>query len=80
MTLPAIDANTCVVRDTASKRGRHISVKPGTTAARHLHYGRIVLDSESLSFSTVNRFHFRPKIVKRRSSASRARPRSMDKH
>jgi len=43
MTFPAIDATTCVVRDTASRRGRHISVKPGTTAAQHLHYGRIVL-------------------------------------
>ena len=43
MTFPAIDATTCVVRDTASQRGRHISVKPGTTAAQHLYYGRIVL-------------------------------------
>jgi len=55
MTLPAIDANTCVIRDTASHRGRRISVQPGTTAARHLHYGRIVLDGEPLSFSTGNR-------------------------
>ena len=55
MTFPAIDATTCVVRDTASQRGRHISVKPGTTAAQHLHYGRIVLEGESLSFSTEDR-------------------------
>ncbi len=50
-----IDATTCVVRDTAAHRGRHISVQPGTTAARHLHYGRIVLDGESLSFNTEDR-------------------------
>jgi 5-deoxy-glucuronate isomerase len=55
MTFPAIDATTCVVRDTASQRGRHISVKPGTTAAQHLHYGRIVLDGEALTFSTEDR-------------------------
>ena len=55
MTLPAIDATTCVVRDTAAHRGRHISVQPGTTAARHLHYGRIVLEGESLSFNTEDR-------------------------
>ena len=53
--LPPIDARTCVVRDTGSHRGRHISVKPGDTAARHLHYGRIVLDDEPLTFSTEDR-------------------------
>ena len=53
--LPVIDAKTCVVRDTASKRGRHISVKPGATAARHLHYGRIVLDGDPLTFATEDR-------------------------
>ena len=53
--LPEIDARTCVVRDTASRSGRHISVKPGQTAARHLHYGRIVLDGDSLTFNTEER-------------------------
>ena len=53
--LPRIDAQTCVVRDTASKRGRYISIRPGETAARHLHYGRIVLEGESLTFDTENR-------------------------
>jgi len=53
--LAPIDAATCVVRDTASRRGRHISVKPGTTAARHLHFGRIVLEGESLTFDTEDR-------------------------
>jgi 5-deoxy-glucuronate isomerase len=55
MTLPDIDPATCVVRDTASRKGRHISVKPGATAARHLHYGRIVLDGDSLTFDTEDR-------------------------
>ncbi|HJQ37487.1 MAG TPA: 5-deoxy-glucuronate isomerase [Thermoanaerobaculia bacterium] len=50
-----IDATTCVVRDTAARRGRHISVKPGTTASQHLHYGRIVLEGEPLSFNTEDR-------------------------
>ncbi|HEX2833123.1 MAG TPA: 5-deoxy-glucuronate isomerase [Thermoanaerobaculia bacterium] len=55
MSLPEIDAQTCVVRDTARHRGRHISVKPGLTAARHLHYGRIVLEGEAVAFSTEDR-------------------------
>jgi 5-deoxy-glucuronate isomerase len=53
--LPPIDAQTCVVRGTASHRGRRISVRPGPTAARYLHYGRIVLDGGSESFSTEDR-------------------------
>jgi 5-deoxy-glucuronate isomerase len=52
-----IQAKTCVVRDTAAKRGRHISVTPATTAARYLHFGRIVLDAGDapVSFSTGER-------------------------
>ena len=50
-----IDAATCVVRETAKKKGRHISVKPGSTASRHLHYGRIVLDEGPMTFSTEDR-------------------------
>ncbi len=55
--LPPIQARTCVVRDTGSRRGRHLSVTPKTTAARHLHFGRIVLDASDkpLSFSSENR-------------------------
>jgi 5-deoxy-glucuronate isomerase len=34
----------CVVRGTHRHRGRTRAVDPGTTAARHLHYGRVVLD------------------------------------
>jgi 5-deoxy-glucuronate isomerase len=43
MDLPAIDAHTCIVRNTAAKKGRTRAVSPATTAARHLHYGRIIL-------------------------------------
>ena len=55
--LAPIQARTCVVRDTGSRRGRHISVQPGTTAARHLHFGRIVLAGTDapITFSTGDR-------------------------
>ena len=43
MTLPSIDRHTCIVRDTDAHHGRTRSVEPGMTAARHLHYGRIIL-------------------------------------
>ncbi len=43
----------CVVRNTAASKGRTRAVAPGSTASRHLHYGRIVLDPhETLSFQT----------------------------
>jgi 5-deoxy-glucuronate isomerase len=45
MNLPTIDPSTCVVRNTAARKGRTRSVSPGATAARHLHYGRIILDA-----------------------------------
>jgi 5-deoxy-glucuronate isomerase len=41
----SIATNTCIVRNTAAKKGRSTAVAPGTTAARHLHYGRIILDA-----------------------------------
>src|SRR4051812_28057857 len=47
MSLPSIARDTCIVRNTAHTTGRTISVKPGTTASQHLHYGRIVLDATS---------------------------------
>ena len=53
--LPQIDERTCVVRDTANHKGRRISVKPSDTATRHLHYGRIVLDGDSVTFNTEDR-------------------------
>jgi 5-deoxy-glucuronate isomerase len=44
----------CVVRKTASRRGRRVSVKPGKSAMRLLHYGRIVLAAgdKPVKFST----------------------------
>jgi 5-deoxy-glucuronate isomerase len=41
--MEAISIDTCIVRGTAVKKGRTTSVTPGVTAARHLHYGRIIL-------------------------------------
>ena len=52
----AISPSTCIVRNTGSRKGRSVSVAPGRTAARHLHYGRIVLDAgQTLSFATDDR-------------------------
>jgi 5-deoxy-glucuronate isomerase len=55
MTEPAISPTTCIVRRTADRKGRTTSVSPGATAARHLHYGRIILDAGEapLLFSTA---------------------------
>jgi 5-deoxy-glucuronate isomerase len=50
----AISAERCVVRNTGGRSGRTISVAPGATASRHLHYGRIILDrsAAALRFNT----------------------------
>ena len=45
MASQTIAPGTCVVRNTAARKGRTRSVAPGTTAARYLHYGRIILDA-----------------------------------
>jgi 5-deoxy-glucuronate isomerase len=51
MTTPAsagtetLAPGTCIVRNTAARKGRTRSVAPGGTSMRHLHYGRIVLDA-----------------------------------
>jgi 5-deoxy-glucuronate isomerase len=44
----------CVVRNTAARTGRTRAVAPGKVAARHLHYGRIILreGDEAVRFST----------------------------
>jgi 5-deoxy-glucuronate isomerase len=54
MTLQQIAKDTCIVRDTAARKGRTTAVAPGTAASRFLHYGRIILDTGSrpLSFAT----------------------------
>jgi 5-deoxy-glucuronate isomerase len=45
MTLPAIARDTCIVRNTAARKGRTQSIAPRSTASRYLHYGRIILDA-----------------------------------
>ncbi|HKY03630.1 MAG TPA: 5-deoxy-glucuronate isomerase [Blastocatellia bacterium] len=49
-----ITAEGCVVRGTNKIKGRTRSVAPGPTAARHLHYGRIILDAgdDAIRFQT----------------------------
>lgn len=48
-----LDPSRCIVRNTASEKGRTRTVAPGVTASRHLYYGRIVLDGgETLGFAT----------------------------
>src|SRR5215470_6127484 len=53
----SIAQESCIVRNTAKEKGRTRSVSPGKTAARHLHYGRIILDAgdTALNFSTGER-------------------------
>lgn len=53
--LNPIDPKTCIVRGTGAGHGRRISVTPRTTAARHLHYGRVSGSDGSISFSTEDR-------------------------
>lgn len=52
--LEAIAPGTCIVRDTAAKKGRSCSVAPGTSASRHLRYGRVILDAgdAAVAFAT----------------------------
>lgn len=46
MDIHPVTAATCIVRDTAAKKGRTQAFAPGSGAAsRHLHYGRIILDA-----------------------------------
>jgi len=45
MTPEKITPATCIVRDTAARRGRTRALEPGATASRYLHYGRIILDA-----------------------------------
>src|SRR5215475_8535728 len=54
MTPEKITPATCIVRDTAAHKGRTRAIEPGATAARYLHYGRIILDAGGpiLRFST----------------------------
>ena len=46
MELHSITTDSCIVRNTAARKGRTKAIAPGTaTASRHLHYGRIILDA-----------------------------------
>jgi 5-deoxy-glucuronate isomerase len=46
MDIQSITPATCIVRNTAARKGRTAAIAPGrTTASRHLHYGRIILDA-----------------------------------
>ena len=52
-----IDRATCLVRGTHRHHGRSLFVEPGSSAVRHLHYGRIILNAgdEPLEFDTDTR-------------------------
>jgi 5-deoxy-glucuronate isomerase len=54
VTLQSITRETCFVPRTHQGKGRRVSVAPGTTAARYLHYGRITLlpDEAPISFNS----------------------------
>ena len=54
VALEPISPGTCVVRNTAARKGRAWAMKPGPTASRHLHYGRVILGSSDapVSFTT----------------------------
>jgi 5-deoxy-glucuronate isomerase len=40
-----LSIDRCVVRATHTRKGRTRALDPATTAARHLHYGRVILDA-----------------------------------
>ena len=53
-TRQPITPERCVVRATHSRKGRTRAITPGETAARYLHYGRIILDAadQAIRFAT----------------------------
>jgi 5-deoxy-glucuronate isomerase len=57
IALEAIRRETCVVKGTHKIRGRSLSVAPGKTASRNLHYGRVILaaEDETITFETGDR-------------------------
>src|SRR5437879_3202772 len=48
-------ASTMVFRKTNAHTGRQISVTPENSANRHLSYGRIILNADTVSFSNPGR-------------------------
>ena len=57
IALEPIRRETCVVKATHKNKGRTLSVAPGVTASRNLHYGRIILGAGDapLTFETTDR-------------------------
>src|SRR5215467_13340676 len=57
MSAASLDPKKLIFPDTASRRGRTISVSPANSSLAHLHYGRIRLDAEAprVSFETGKR-------------------------
>jgi 5-deoxy-glucuronate isomerase len=55
MTTLALTPTTCIIRGTHAHKGRTHAVVPGESAARYLHYGRIVLGANDapVRFSTA---------------------------
>ncbi|MGK3946018.1 hypothetical protein ABK046_47685, partial [Streptomyces caeruleatus] len=57
LTLNEITPETCYVPATHLGKGRRNHVKPGATASRNLHYGRITLDAEDAAINFDNGNH-----------------------
>ena len=57
MTAETLAPATCIVRETAARKGRTTAVAPGQTATRYLHYGRIIIgaDEAPVRFATGER-------------------------
>jgi 5-deoxy-glucuronate isomerase len=57
IALEPIRRDTCVIKGTHTKKGRTLSLAPGLTASRNLHYGRIILAAGDapLAFETTFR-------------------------
>ncbi len=53
----SLTLDRCVVRDTAAGKGRTRAVSPDTTSAKHLHYGRIILDASDAPLSIDTATH-----------------------
>ncbi len=57
MSISPITSDSCIVRNTAASKGRTQAIEPGRTAARHLHYGRIIASGHDspVTFETQDR-------------------------
>jgi len=57
IALEPIRKETCVIKGTNKSKGRTISVAPGKTAARNLHYGRIIIEPGGAPIAYENEGH-----------------------